>query len=205
MAEIVFLAGQDFTINNLSGSGLAFFGDSGFGASIQVGSYNGRTYITNSAGTAQGPEVDNIKFIHTNSGTIGQVSSGTPLRNIPNYQATLNLRFNNDTPVKTQNIQIRGYDRSNINNAPSGVTLKAANLIHPNINQGVAGSGDTAWTTLSGSGSVLTLNSSPGSGGHWISGVDTISTQHDHFLALTVTPDSIGSKLFALYASMEYL
>jgi hypothetical protein len=36
-ASINFLAGEDFVIQSLSGSGLGFYGDDGFGASVRVG------------------------------------------------------------------------------------------------------------------------------------------------------------------------
>ena len=53
MALISFLAGEDDTINDLAGSGLGFYGAAGFGASVQVGQYQGRTFITNSSLVAQ--------------------------------------------------------------------------------------------------------------------------------------------------------
>ena len=48
-AAINFYGGEDFGIQNLGGSGLGFFGDGGFGFAVQIGDYQGRTFVTNKA------------------------------------------------------------------------------------------------------------------------------------------------------------
>src|SRR4051812_22609336 len=110
MATIEFYAGEGNNINALSGSGIGFFGDSGFGYSIPVGSYNGRTFITDSTGTAQGPEADNCKYLSSGTVIYGQTGSGIALRQLPNYQASLNVRFTHTAPALVQNVFIYGYD-----------------------------------------------------------------------------------------------
>lgn len=209
MATISFLAGSDFTIQDLSGSGLGFYGDSGFGASVQVGSFQGRTYITNGAGTSQGPEADNVKYLNAASGIMGQAGTGVALTCIPNYQSTLNIRFNHSAAVKTQNVSLRIYDRTNPNNPASGVTTKVAEIIHPGITQANTGSGDTTWLTPGGSGVTVTLAPSPGVSGLYAgNGNDGqwSDTQHDWYLAISGSPDSIGSKTaYGLYVSLEFL
>ena len=52
MASIDFYAGTT-AINNLSGSGLGFFGGS-FGQSVELNQWQGTTFITNGNGTTQG-------------------------------------------------------------------------------------------------------------------------------------------------------
>lgn len=178
---------------------------SSFSASVGVGAYQDSTWISSSDGSVAGPQVNNIKWTHANSGSINGLSS-VNLNDVPNYLSTLNIRFTNSTAVKTQNAQFRAYDRSNINNSPSGVTVAAAQIIHPNtVQTGGLGSGSTSWSFLGGSGSILNLNSSPGVSGNFVSGATTQSTQHDFYVAVAVSPNSIGSKQFALYASLEYL
>ena len=186
----------DFYSNNIEigGSGIGFFGSAGFGSSVAVGEYQSSTYITNSNGTIQGAEINNVKYVHPNSGLSG--SSTLALKNIPNYKATLNVRFTSTTAVKTQNAQIRVYDRSNINNDASGVTTKVAEIIHPS----------TSEVGLLGSGTTLSLASSPGSSGLSPSGSNTIDARHDWYLALSASPDSIGSKTqYGLWIQLEYL
>ena len=81
------MASIDFYINttgfeydlDLSGSGLGFFGDSGFGASVEVGKYQGSTFVTDGAGSIQGPQGKNIKYLNPGSGIVGAASSGIGL------------------------------------------------------------------------------------------------------------------------------
>lgn len=206
MATISFIAGGGlFNINNLSGSGLGFYG-TGFGNSVDVGSYQDTTFITNGAGSSQGPQVNNIKYQNVSSGILNSASSGVRLTEMPNYLATLNIRFTHTVAVKTQNAKVRIYDRSNINNAASGVTTKVAELIHPDVTQANNGSGDTSWLTPNGSSVVVDLVSSPGVSGLRPNGSQTTNIQHDWFLAISASPDSIGSKTnFGLYVELEYL
>jgi len=206
MAAINFFAGEDFAISDLSGSGLGFYGG-GFGFSVAVGSFQDTTFITNGAGTSQGPQVDNIKWKDSASGIINGAGSGVALTAIPNYLATLNIRFTHGSAVKTQNAKLRVYDRSGINNAASGVTTKVAEIIHPNISQVLNnGSGDSTWNTPAGSAVIMDLVAAPGMSGLSTNGPSTIEDRHDWYCAISASPDSIGSKsLYGLYVELEYL
>lgn len=204
MAAINFIGGSDVAIQNLSGSGLGFFGST-FGASVPVGSYQDTTWITDGNGVYQGPQCDNVKYTHANSGSINGAAS-VGLQYIPNYLATLQIQFTHTSAVKTQNAEVRIYDRSSINNPASGVTCKAAEIIHPNQTQNVSSSSDSSWTTPTGSSVVLSLMDSPGVSGLSPNGSETSSTQHDWYVALSASPNSTGSKtMFGAYASVEYL
>lgn len=212
MAVIKFYADQglggDFDID-MAGSGLGFYGSGGFGGSVAVGSYQDNTYVTDGNGAVAGPQSNNVKWTHSAS---GELSGATNLNvlDIPNTQATLNVRFTNATPVQVQNIELRIYDRSSINNGASGVTTKTYETLHPSTSQtGLLGSGNSTWTTPAGSGTVQPLAQSPG-----ISGISaqagsssvTPSIQHDWYVCMSARPDSIGSKTeFGMYVSLEYL
>ncbi len=204
---IKFLAGQSFAIQDMAGSGLGFFGVAGFGASVQVGAWQGRTFITNGTGTTQGAEASNTQYLNSGSGILGQAGSGIALTAIPNFQATLNVRFTNDTTsVKTQNVQARIFDRNDPNMPASGVTTTVAEIVHPNIIQDNSGSGNTAWQFPGGSGSIMTLTASPGASGLRPNGANTTDAQHDWYLALSASPNSIGSKSqFGFFISLEFL
>ncbi len=217
MAQINFYAGFEFTIYDMAGSGLGFYGPGGFGQSVQVGQYQDNTYITDATGAINGPKVNNVKFVHANSGMI-PTNDTRVLRNIPNYLSSLNVRFTHTTPVRVQNVKFYIFNRTDINVPAVGVTCKVAELVHPwNTSQptGPLGSGDTAWSTLGGSGGVisgrtydlpLTLVDSPGTSGWSPSGANTADTRHDHYLALSGSPDTIGSKtLFGAFVTLEYL
>jgi hypothetical protein len=202
---INFVAGPGFTIQDLAGSGLGFFGAGGFGASVQVGYWQGRTFITNGTGTTQGPEVNNVQYLNSGSGVLGQSGSGIPLLHVPNYQATLNIRGLFDSAVKTQNVQLRIFDRVDPANPPSGVTTAVAEIVHPNPIQGTGGSGSSAWVFPTGN-TYLTLTASPGMSGQRPNGANTTDTQHDWYIALSASPNSVGSKTnYGLYVSMEFL
>ena len=213
MAKIDFLINQtgfDYDLK-LGGSGLAFFGDAGFGASVEVGKYQGTTFVSDGAGTTKGAQAQNIKYLNPGSGILGAASSGIGLKAIPNYQATLNVRFTHSNKVKTQNCELRIYDRTNINNPASGVTTKVAEIIHPRVTQFATGSGDDAWIAPKGSGVVASFASSPGVSGFYAGdGVTVISTKqstrHDWYAAISASPDSIGNKTqYGLFFSLEYL
>ena len=205
MALVEFYAGEGSNIANLSGSGLGFYGDAGFGYSVPVGFYNGRTFITDSTGTAQGPEVDNNKYAGASTVIVGQAGSGINLRQLPNYLATLNIRFTNATPVQVQNVRVYGYDRVNQANSPSGVNLMAAQIIHADNTQVMNGSGTAAWANIKGSTTTLSLTSGPGTSGFSPNGPGTTDARHDWYLALSASPQSVGAKEFGLYMELEYL
>jgi hypothetical protein len=217
LATLSFLAGGgSFTINNLSGSGLGFF-SGGFGQSVAVAAYQDTTFITDGNGVNQGPQVNNVKYMNIGSGIINSASSGVPLTCITNQLATLNIRFNHTSAVKTQNARLRIYDRTSIDAPASGVSTKVAQVIHPDIVQNNNGSGDSVWIgttnnpltgtlTVGGSGIICTFVSSPGPSGLSINGTNTTDSQHDWYAAISGSPDSIGSKtLYGLYFSVEYL
>lgn len=216
MAQIDFLAGGgSYSIANLSGSGLGFYGG-GFGYSVEVAAFQDTTFITNSAGTAQGPQVNNVKYLNIGSGIINSASSGVPLTAVPNALSTLNIRFTHSSAVKTQNAVFHIFDRSNINNPASGVTTRVAEIIHPDPVQNNNGSGDSVWigvttnpltgsATVGGSGITVSMVNSPGVSGLSPNGSNTSATQHDWYLAISSSPDSVGSKLYAGYFLCEYL
>jgi len=219
MAEIVFYADENFAIDNLSGSGLGFFSSDGFGGSVLVGSFNGRTFITDGNGVTQGAEVDNLQFLNVGSGIVGQAGSGIHVLAVPNYLATLRMNFNHASAINVTNAEMRIYDRYDINNLASGVTVRMVELIHPTITQIADGSGDNTWigttanpqsgtNTVGGSGTTVPLANSPGESGlHAGNGSDStwVDTQHDWYVGISASPDSVGSKTkFGLYASLEY-
>jgi len=206
-------------IDNLSGSGLGFYGP-GFGLSVAVGQYQDTTFVTNSDGTVESVQADNIKYTVDDSGNINSATSGVNVINIPNDYASLNVRFTNVDAVRVQNAKLRIFDRTNIANAASGVTTQVYEVRHPEQTQtgaGLAGQ-SIAWTafTYADAAKELTINNSPGASGTNASsagngalstdGSAHQSTRHDWYLALSASPDSIGSKTqFGLYVTLEYL
>lgn len=211
MPTVSFFGNYSNVINNLNGSGLGFYGST-FGNSVNVGEYQTTTWITDSNGTIQGPQCQNVKFTHLASGSLNGAAS-IPLTGIPNQNASLRISITNATSIQIQNATIKLYDRASTSNRPSGVTTAVAEIIHPSTLQTVKGSGNSTWTMFSGvAGTVqsLALCNGPGFsgnyGGLYGGSLSPASTQHDYFLALSSSPDSIGSKTqYALLFSYEYL
>lgn len=150
------------SVRTLSGSGLAFYGSSA-GSSVQIGSYQDNTYVANPDGSIYKDATNNVKYVaNTHPSGMAAVSefggSVIPigLSGVKTYQATLGIEFGHSTAVNTQNVQLRIYDRSNINFPASGVNTKVAEIINHNgdsyTSQGslgqpsvVVGSGDCFW------------------------------------------------------------
>jgi hypothetical protein len=204
MASISFYGGGGpYVINNLNGSGIGFYTDS-FGGSTPVGEYSNVNFITNGAGTTDGGQINSCQYINSMSGAINGASP-ILLTQIPNYLATLNIRFEHDTAVKVQNGKLRIYDRTNINNDPSGVLAKIARIIHPSVSQTNTGSGHTTWQTPRGSAVIVDVTGSYGTSGLSPNGINTSDSRHDAYFVMSCSPSEIGSKQFAMYFSIEYL
>ncbi len=209
-AAITFYAGQGAgTWVNLNASGMGFFGTT-FGTSVQVGQYQDTSFITTATGSAEGPQATNNKFI-TSTG----VSVDGDVTVLPSAVAvnsgTMNVRFTFDSAVKTQNGEIRIYDRTTITNGATGVTTQVVQYV--NGGSGVTSSGTPlapashpGWVAPYGSGITVPLLNSAGSGGLSPSGADTQDIRHDWYVGMSATPINIGSKeLFGIYVQLEYL
>ena len=236
MASISFFAGST-SINNLSGSGLGFFGGS-FGQSVQLNNWQDTTFITDGNGTSNGGAGNNMKYSTDTKSFAAGVVPATGLLFIPNSKATLNVRFSNDSAVRTQNTKLRIFDRNNKNFPASGVITRVVEMLHPSVSYSVEGSGDSTWwgsashtgsdaqgtyigsknpsarlpagtNTAGGSGIYVPLAQSPGPSGQY-AGNGSANTgqyyQHDWYVGITASPDSIGSKTqYGLYVELEYL
>lgn len=214
MAAIAFL--DPATGTNFNGSGIGFFGVS-FGGSILVANFNQTSFLTDANGVTNIMQLNNVQFLNVGSGIVGSSTSGIAVTCIPNFQSSLRISFTNGAAVKTQVPQLVIYDRTNINNPASGVTTKVYECIHPPVAQTNVGSGATSWTptvangqtgtlTVGGSGIVVNLTASPGTSGFRPNGAGTTDTQHDWYVCLSASPDTVGVKnLYGLYFSTQYL
>ncbi len=204
MANLAFKVGNGIQIDNLSGSGIGFYG-SNFGNSVAVGAYQNTTFVTDSNGTTQGSQINNVTYLNTMSGYIGSATSGVQVRCIPNYLATLEINFTHTSAIRCQNPKLYIYDRTSISNPASGVTTRVYECIHPTTTNIMDGSGGMFWQTPAGS-SYMNLTPSPGQSGTAINGNMTTQNTHSWYIAASASPDSIGSKtLYGLYFSTEYL
>lgn len=215
-------------IAHAAGSGLGFYGG-GYGISVPVGQYQSTTWVTNANGTANDSfQLNNSKYMSA-SGV--SVNGGNEIVNsgMPNYLAPLNIRFTHDSAVRTQNCRLRIFDRNSINTQASGVTTQVYEVRHPHETQSIQGlshrgTAGHAWRDFESPDvmSDMIFTSSPG-----MSGLNTIagdslanppntlglttagashsSERHDWYCALSSSPHSVGSKLYGLYFTLEYL
>ena len=154
MAEITFGIGSQ---QNIAGSGLGFYGAT-FGSSVQIGSFQDTTFVTNAAGTSQGPAATNIKFASPGSGISSAVGSGIPLTKINSGNRTFHINFDHTSHVNVQNCQMRIYDRENINYPASGVVTKVAEIVN------FDGKTTETWESSNGSDNVAMNSNFYGSG-----------------------------------------
>ena len=177
----------------LSGSGLGFFGTTA-GSSVQIGSYQDTTYISNADGSVTSGQANNNKYVASTypSGmvTVGETGGGAytvGLSGIKSMKSTLGIQFDHTSAVKTQNVQLRIYDRTNINNPASGVNTKVAELVNFNgstyaaqgsvgVSSDVVGSGDSLWWGEAWPAAVVTKNYFTNSVGTvFYNGTDSVS------------------------------
>lgn len=214
MAQIQFFGAVnqqfEFGLNSGYSSGLGMYGGAGFGASIPVGSYQSTIYITNAAGSANGPQCNSFTYLNAQSGIVSNVGPTLPLTGLPNIQATLNVRFTDSTPRLCQNVTLTIFDR--VGNPPSGspasgLVCAAYDCRHYDPSQGGApGSGVSSWTVFqpTSPGTVLRPFSSPCRSG--LSSGNLVDSQHDWYILLSASPTSIGAKSqFGLSWYLEYI
>lgn len=170
---------------------IGFYGPA-FGFSVKVGEYNETTYRTTEDGQTDGGALPNLKYANVSGAFVGPSIVAEELLSISNTEATVRVRLTTDSAVGTQNTNFRSFDKSSIDNAPSGVTVQAAEIIKPGAPQG---SGDQFWMAIQGSGSVLSLDDQV-----------TPATEHNWYIGLSSLPTSIGEKTnFAFYFETEFL
>ena len=197
MAEInMYIAETDVKID--TGEALGFFGPDGFGDPLSLNEFNGRTFITNTSGSVGFEECDNCRRISSSDVVIGQTGTGINILNLPNYLATVNLRFTHPQAVLVQNARLIAI-------IPTGLTIYGAEIIHTSRLQTVAGIGDPSWIPMDGSGQLLNLVDSPATSGISPFGPASTDTRHDWYIALSATPTLPGDKQFNFQADLEYI
>lgn len=137
MASITFevLDATDITGSGLNGSGLGFYGSGGFGTSVPIGTYQKTTYLTDSEGQNNGGYVRNVEYMTGILPYSGCILNNTPsnsgaLQYLNNTEVTLLLHFDHSSKVKVQNVQLRIWDRSSIDNPASGALTKVAEVVN---------------------------------------------------------------------------
>lgn len=222
-------------IGHTNGSGLGFYGD-GFGLSVPVGQYQDSTFVSNSNGTASGIKVSNTKYmtvsgVSHNGGTAidneAMPNYYAPLNvrfehteavRVQNCKLRIFDRNDIENPasgVTTQAYEVRHPHPTEVDNAGSGALSFRGRATHdwvefdPELDQldmictnspGISGLNTSAGETLPSQADATYLNWNTNEG------AAHQSSRHDWYIALSASPDSIGSKTdYGLYFTLEYL
>lgn len=173
---------------------LGFFG-ANFGFSIRVGEYNNTSFATNDNGTTNYGQVPNLRYANTSGAFVASELTATELLQVDDGEATLRIRLSSDSSVGTQNASFRAFDRVNIDNDPTEVTVYAAEIRKPQPT--IRGSGDQYWTSVHGT-TALSLDDHLNA---W-----ELGTQHNWYIGLSVTPTTIGEKTgLGFYFEVEFV
>lgn len=166
---------------------IQFAGSGGFNSKITVNEYNDTTHVKASGGSdlSSGNTPNNVKFISQTGGTGGDSQAdwgdGTEdLDAITNAEATLRINFSDASSVITESAIFYAYDGTTPATAPSNVDVRAAEV------------GDANFTQAEGSGSPVTITD------------DTAATSHDYYIAVSVSPTTVGLKEFAFRIELTY-
>jgi hypothetical protein len=203
MATITLYAAEDMALT--SNKAIGFFGNEGWNDPIEINDFNGRTFLVDADGSDPDFECDNCKRLATSTVILGQEGSGIPLRNMPNYLATLNIRFEHSVDVLVYNVKLYIHAVGNKNIDPVGLTFYTAEIRHPETTQDDSGEGDINWNNTHGNSAPQGLISSPGTQGLRPLGDNSQDTRHDWYVAMSCTPILPNNKQFALTVELEYL
>jgi hypothetical protein len=210
VAAIKFLVHTDSTDIDINSNSyeLGFFGNNGPGSYIAINTWNGTTYLVNTNEEAK-IHCNNLKYESPTGVYIEGVSIPLLLQAVPNYQSTLNLRFEHPVDVQALVCRCRMYDRTQTtDDVPTGADLRLYELVHQQARQFVPLSprGHDRWQDI-GSGNWVDLSSSPGPSGEYGGTIGSRSCkQHDWYLGISVSPKDIGRRSnIGLEVSIEYL
>ena len=158
------------------------FSGSTFGSAITVASWNDGTFAGNGdPGTTQGT-MNNNKYLTSNTISInGGGSEALNDTNLTANECTVKVNFSHGSAVTTSTAYFYCYDGTTTTTEAVGVDVYA-------FERGVSA---TAWTSVNDdSGNVGGNNS-----GERLSLADqTSATSHDYYVAISVSPESVGAK-----------
>jgi len=222
-------------ISHGDGSGLGFYGG-GFGISVPVAQYQDTTFVTNSNGTASGIRGNNTKYTSasglsynsaTSIGNSGVPNYYAPLRvsfthdeEVAVQNCKLRIFDRNDISKQASGVTTQVYEVRHPHPTEGEVPGSYGALDHRGVanhgwhqyvfGQAMADMTLTPSPGLSGLNTVTGETQPSGDGAYynWLTddGPSHSGLQHDWYLALSASPDSIGSKTdYGLYMTLEYL
>jgi len=190
--------GSSITYNNFDGYDIGF-GSTGNNNLIRVGTPQDRTYLIDVFSSKFYRNINNIqktdfsKAIIYND-TVKDLES--PLTEIPNWCAVLNINFGDPSGVTNYNVTSAKLTASGVGNkiqtvSSDSVNIHVAEICNTGINFNGVGSGSANWATLSNKlNAFLELSKNPGPSGinGNISSSGSPQKIHDWHIAISVEP-----------------
>lgn len=176
---------QDLLDHN-AGSGIGFFGSS-WGVPVALTETQQTTWVVTEDGGDYGSQLNNNQYVTTGNtlgvaGTV-KINGAAPsnLDKLPNALATLNIRFEHETPVIASQPSLIIFDRESILNPAVDVITYVYEVRHPLVsstatNLSHRASSNNMWTIFeaaTGEPEAMPLTNSPGPSGLNTSAVDT--------------------------------
>ena len=153
-----------------------------WGDNVTVSSYQDSTHISNSSDAHQCTtnHVHNVKYLSSTTMSLDGAGSAN-LSTLTTANSPLKFNFSDAASVATTAATFYAYDGTTDATAMVGVTFQAAE-----------GGTTSTWVAANGSGSALTIAD------------DTAATSHDYFIAISVTPTSVGAKTGKVKLALTY-
>jgi len=192
---------------NKSDLELGFFGMAGGSGTLEPNQWLSTNYLVDNTSSDVGTPVaqtSSVCYQAPGSGLIdGEIQ--LPLRSIPNYQATLNIRFKQESNINVLAARCNMFNGVDVNTPPVGMDIRIAEIAHVGTTQTGGGLGDTAWQTASSGENILLVNN-PGPSGSIYGGYSPLGhSEHDWYIALSVNLNQVGGKSAGLNVYLEYL
>lgn len=159
-----------------------------FNSPVTVSAYQSSMHVDQNGGgsvdDSSGNGPFNSKYINSTQVDLG---GGTvDLTTATTTGAPMKITFTDGSSVSTSNTKFFACQSTETTTSgPTGVTFYAAEV--------TSGGGDSTWTAAETSGGALALDAH-----------GTPATNHDFYLCVSASPDSIGAKTFTLRAELTY-
>lgn len=156
--------------------------DTGMSTPVTTSSYQDYTHVSNSSDVHQCTtnHVHNTKYLTSTTMSLDGAGSAN-LSTLTTGNAPIKINFSDASSVTTTGAVFYAYDGTTDSTAMVGTTFQA----------GEAGVTST-WVAANGSGSALSIAD------------DTASTSHDYYIALSMSPSSVGAKTGKIKMSLTY-
>lgn len=195
---------QDLDID-ASAYALGFYG-AGEDEYVYPGEYQSKTFLVDKDGTLGEVQCRNVKYDTDTTAYVDHILEPVPIKNIPNYLGTMNIRLIQLDDVFVALAEAKFYNGYDDDIPPDGMDIKVVELRHvgERLNDNL-GHGSKAWFNAE-NGDWFRLTQSPGERGVKSNSVGVwVGPRHDWYLAISVSPHDVGSRVFGMKFRAEFI